>query len=134
MRIAQLSADWRPTGGVATYVRMASRALADAGHEVLVVHGDAEGAGDPVPGVTAIGVSGALRFSASGDPAATRAVMGALEDFAPDVAHFHSTHNFSLEDAVRERVPAVKTMHVHEYCPAGTKYHFASERICTFST
>ena len=134
MRIALLSADWRLSGGVATYVRMAASALAAAGHDVLVVHADMLAPEASPAGVTIVCVPGALRAAASTDAAAIREVLEAVEQFAPDVVHFHSSNNFPLEDALRRRLPVVKTLHVHEYCPAGTKYHFASERPCVHPT
>ncbi len=133
MRIALLTTDWRLTGGVARYVRSISGVLARAGHDVLVIHDGAADESAP-GGVTLAAVPDALRASASRDPTAAARVADVVKRFAPDVAHFHSSNNFPLEDAVANLAPSTKTLHVHEYCPSGTKYHFALDRACTYRT
>jgi glycosyltransferase involved in cell wall biosynthesis len=144
VRIALVSADWRPTGGVATYTRGLASALARAAHDVLVVHGDPEAppsllrsygeTGGAAAPFDVVSVPDALYAPAARDAALTRAAFDAIETFAPDVVHVLSNNNFSLEDALLARRPVVKTFHVHEYCPAGTKYHFALERACSVPT
>ncbi|TAK10699.1 MAG: glycosyltransferase family 1 protein, partial [Acidobacteria bacterium] len=38
MRLAFLTPDWTPNGGIATHVRLVSAALVAAGHQVHVLH------------------------------------------------------------------------------------------------
>jgi glycosyltransferase involved in cell wall biosynthesis len=133
VRILHLTADWHHTGGVSSYVRLVAPALVAEGHDVLVIH-----AGD----ATTEGVTDRLDVQAF--PASLRpcpdekrfvpAVMEAVRAFAPDVAHFHASNNFAIEDAVRSRIPALKTMHTLGFCPAGTKYHAALGKPCTVTT
>lgn len=134
MRIALLSSDWRPTGGVATYVRSLARALSDAGHQVLVLHGDAEATAEDSAGFDVVAVPRALVAASARDSGLVQRTLDAVAAFSPDVVHVQSNNNFPLEDALRRRWPLVKTFHVHEYCPAGTKYHFGVERPCAVPT
>jgi len=132
VRIAQITKDWRANGGVAVYVRDLARALARAGHEVVVVHAD-PGAPAVGGGVREVAVQG---FAEWGEGAArtTEEVLAALAAFAPEVVHVHACNNFALERALRARYPALKTLHNYDFCPADTKYHFALERPCRHTT
>ena len=135
MRIALLSSDWRPTGGITTYVRSLAGALTAAGHAVLVLHGEeaATSAGGDEP-FRVSAVPGVLGAHAAQRPALTQAALDALAAFGPDVVHVQSNNNFPLERALQSRWPALKTFHTHEYCPTGGKYHFATERPCDVRT
>jgi glycosyltransferase involved in cell wall biosynthesis len=144
VRVALVAADWRPTGGVATYTRALAGALARADHEVLVVHGDADAppslrpSSGPADGAAApfrvVCVPDALSPAAGRNASLIRAAFESIAAFAPDVVHVVSGNNFPLEDALLARGPVVKTFHVHEYCPAGTKFHFGPERACDVRT
>jgi glycosyltransferase involved in cell wall biosynthesis len=134
LRIALVSSDWRPTGGVATYGHLLAAALARTGHDVLVVHGDADAPGEASPGFRVAAAPGALFEPASRDAVLTRAALDPIDAFAPDLVHVVSNNNFPLEDALRARRPIVKTFNVHEYCPSGTKYHFAIDKPCVVRT
>jgi glycosyltransferase involved in cell wall biosynthesis len=129
VRIAQITKDWRPNGGVAVYVRDLARALARAGHEVVVVHAD-PGAPAVGGGVREVAVQG---FAEWGEGAArtTEEVLAALAAFAPEVVHVHACNNFALERALRARYPALKTLHTLDFCPAGGRYHYTTHRLCT---
>lgn len=108
--------------------------LAAAGHHVLVLHNDATDGTAP-PGVE-ISRFRSYSYAAVG-PAAEAAVSGALEQllaFRPDVVHLHGTNNIPLERSILSEFAAVKTFHVFDFCPAGTKYHHATDQACTFST
>lgn len=137
MRIVHLTVDWHPTGGVSSYIRLVAPAQAAAGHQVLVVH-----AGEPrdadarltAEGVTVRAFPGALRAAGRDEGRHVPAVLDAVSAFAPDLAHFHASNNFSIEDAVRARVPALKTLHALAFCPTGTKYHAATGQACRFTT
>jgi len=138
VRVALLTDDWRPTGGVASHVRLVAPALAAAGHQVLVVHaGDArEHAGDrPVPGVTVQGVLGAFRdYGRRANTAVIPPVLAALREFGADIAHVHSNTNPMLERAVHTTLPTLKTIHALDLCPSGTKFHFATAQTCRYQT
>jgi glycosyltransferase involved in cell wall biosynthesis len=134
LRLALLTPDWTPNGGIATYVRLVSASLAAAGHDVLVLHADASDGAAP-PGVEirrlrafSYDVSGRFAERSAGD------AMEQLMAFRPDVVHFHGTNNIPLERAILTEFPALKTFHVYDFCPAGTKYHHATDHACTFST
>lgn len=133
MRLALLTPDWTPNGGIATYVRLVSAALADAGHQVLVLHGDA------FDGHAPRGVETA-RFAASHSvvgadaEGAVGATMDQLLAFRPDVVHLHGVNNIPLERRVLGEFAATKTFHVFEFCPSGTKFHHATDQACTFRT
>lgn len=137
MRLALLTDDWRPTGGVVAHVRLVAPALAAAGHDVLVIHaGDPRDADVPPPaGVTIQALPGALRDrSAADNRAAVVHVRQVLTDFRADIAHIHACTNFLVEDAVREQVPTLKTIHTLDVCPSGTKFHYATGATCRHDT
>lgn len=135
MRLALLTDDWQPTGGVASYVRLVAPALARAGHDVLVLHAGHDSASNSLPGVTVRGILGAFRdFGPAANTAGARAVSDAVRNFGADVAHVHANTNLALADAVCALLPAVKTIHALDLCPSGSKFHFATGRICTYVT
>lgn len=135
MRLALLTDDWHPTGGVASYVRLVAPALARAGHEVLVLHAGHDSASDSLPGVSVRGILGAFRdFGPAANAVAARAVTDALQAFGADVAHVHANNNLPLGDAVCALLPTVKTIHALDLCPSGSKFHFATGHTCTYVT
>ena len=137
MRIVHLTVDWHPTGGVSSYIRLVAPAQAAAGHQVLVVHAGEPGGDDArlaAEGVTVRAFPGAVRATGADEARHVPAVLDAVGAFAPDLAHFHASNNFSIEEAVRARVPALKTLHALAFCPTGTKYHAATGHACTFRT
>lgn len=137
MRVALLSDDWRPTGGVVSHVRLVAAALAAAGHTVLVVHaGDPDDAAETLPaGLTVRAMPSLLRDRGPhANRAAVAPVLGALAEFQPDLAHIHACTNLGVEDAVRATLPTVKTIHTLDLCPSGTKFHYATGTCCTYAT
>lgn len=134
MRLALLTPDWTPNGGIATYVRLVSAALADAGHRVLVLHGYASDGVAP-PGVE---ISGMRSYThATSGPSAEACVSGVMDQllaFRPDVVHVHGVNNIPLERRVLGEFAAIKTFHVCDFCPSGTKFHHATDHACTFRT
>lgn len=133
MRIAQLTQDWSLNGGVATYVRDLTEALAASGHEVLVVHaGDGD---EHLPGVTVHSVSGFSEYRQDAIAVARAdSVVARLSAFGPEVVHIQSNNNFLLEAAIRQRFSSVKTLHVYDFCPTGNKFHHALQRPCRHPT
>jgi glycosyltransferase involved in cell wall biosynthesis len=122
LRVAFLTPDWNPNGGVATHVRLAAAALTAAGHQVHVLYRHPSD-GVSVPGVTI------AQLDRRSDGA-----MDQLMAFRPDVAHFHFLNDIEIEERVLAEFPAIKTFHVFDYCPAGTKFHHALDRNCTVAT
>jgi len=134
VRLALLTDDWHPTGGVASYVRLVAPALARAGHEVLVLHAGLQ-THQPIAGVTVTAVDGAFRhYNRRADVAAVPLVLDQLRQFRADVVHFHSNENFPLVEAVRPIYPTIKTVHTLDSCPAGSKFHFATNQTCHVTT
>lgn len=133
LRIAQITKDWSPNGGVANYTRDLARALRGAGHEVTVVHADpaAPALGD---GVREVLVGG----FADHEPGTARAradrVLDALATVAPDVVHVQGNNNFALEAGLRRRYATVKTLHTYDFCPTDAKFHFLTRRPCRHAT
>src|SRR5262245_12443843 len=134
LKIAQISQEASPNGGVGTYVLRLSRALADAGHEIGLLHSDrhASAAGT---GVTDFFVDGFGHFDGGQlGQIQTTCALQKLDWFGPDVVHIHSNNNFELEAAIRERYPAIKFLHVYDFCPSGSKFHHMHDRICEHAT
>lgn len=134
MRVTFLSDEWRRNGGVASYVHRLARRLVARGDSVQVVHGD-QGAA-PIEGVRDDCVPGCARY---GQPrghqeAAAAAALDVMRGFGPDVVHIQSSNNFLLEQRIRERYRATKTLHVFDFCPSNTKFHHARERACVYPT
>lgn len=132
MRLALLTPDWTPNGGVATHVRQVAAALVSAGHAVLAVHADAVDGSGPA-GVTAMRVRGLSTPSSREGRAAATIAMDALCTFRPDVVHLHGVNHIPFERRVLAEFPAIKTFHVYDFCPSGTRYHHAPDRACTFA-
>jgi len=122
LRLAFITPDWTPNGGVATHVRLAAAALAAAGHTVHVLYRNPSD-GVSVPGVT-------IELLKPDRAAAIDQVMA----FRPDVVHFHAFNDAEIEAGTLAEFPAVKTFHMFDSCPTGAKYHHALDRQCTFET
>jgi glycosyltransferase involved in cell wall biosynthesis len=122
LRLAFLTPDWTPNGGVATHVRLAAAALAAAGHRVHVLYRN------PSDGVSEPGVT--IELMKTGPDAA----MEQLLAFRPDVVHFHAFNDIEIERRALAEFPATKTLHMFDYCPSGTKFHHALDRNCTVRT
>jgi glycosyltransferase involved in cell wall biosynthesis len=134
VRLALLTDDWQPTGGVASYIRLVAPALARLGHDVLVLHAG-EQSDEHMPGVTVTGIVGAFRrYNRRADAAAATQVLDHLRRFRAEVVHIHSNENFTLVDAVRPQFPTLKTVHTLDACPAGSKFHFATGQECHVRT
>jgi glycosyltransferase involved in cell wall biosynthesis len=118
LRIALITPDWMPNGGIATHLHLVGDALARAGHPVHVLHRHAAD-NDGRAGVSA------ERLDADARRAADQ-----LLNFRPDIVHFHGLHDAALETLALREFAAVKTFHVFEYCPAGTKFHHATDQAC----
>ncbi len=136
MRVALLTDDWRPTGGVASHVRLVAPALAEAGHDILVVHaGDADDPGPTHERLQVRVVRGATRdHGRRANASAVPAVLDVVRAFSPHVVHIHANSNLLLDDALRAAWPTARTLHSLDVCPSGTKFHGALGRECTYPT
>ncbi len=132
MKIAMLTQSYSPTGGVATYVRELRKALEKSGSKVCVIHSDLKAVSNNDPMLHY--AEGFDQFETELSAKAVPAVLGFLRKEKPDVVHVQSCMNYPLEAAIRKEFPAVKSMHVHDYCPAGTKFHAALNRVCEHAT
>ena len=133
MKIVQLVKRSSTKGGVRTYLLRLFPALERAGHVTFMVHADSA-VTEPLPGVARhLFVDRLEHFD---EPAvidaSTAQVIEFLEDVRPDVVHIHG--NFALEAAIRERFPALKSLHVYDFCPTETKYHHALGKPCHHPT
>jgi glycosyltransferase involved in cell wall biosynthesis len=161
LRIVQLSQESSVNGGVGAYVARLSNALIAAGHEVIHVHADPTPATPVSPSPTArlprlqetratdglandpSARAGLLQFAvphfaefagASECRARADRVLEILHCVEPDVVYIQSNNNFLLEEEVRQRYPAIKFLHVYDFCPSGNKYHYLSGHACQHST
>lgn len=135
MKIVQLSGNYSLNGGVGTYVFRLTQKLTSAGHQVSVIHSDTR---LPLPTGDRASLFYVNRFDAftSPDESSRLAaeVMATLKKIGPDVVHVQSNNNFLLENQIRREFPVVKSIHVYDFCPAGTKYHHALGKNCGHST
>ena len=133
LRIVQITKDWSPNGGVATYTRDLAGELCAGGHEVSVVHADP--AAPPLGrGVREVLVAGFADYASASDQARAQVVLDSLAPLAPDVVHVQGNNNFALEAGLRRLYATVKTLHTYDFCPAGGKFHFLSQRPCRHAT
>jgi glycosyltransferase involved in cell wall biosynthesis len=106
MRVLQVHAGYRQTGGEDAVVAAEAQLLVAAGHEVVPFQ--VENPRSPVGAALALGM-------APWNPTAARALRRVAEEVRPDVAHVHNTW-FALSPAVlpalrRAGVPVVMTLH-----------------------
>ncbi len=122
-------------GGVGSYVPRFLAALKKAGHEISVFHDDPAAASRRFewPCSYVQGFNGKYRKLNEKNPQAEQ-VLEMLKKGAPDLVHVQDCNNFYLEARVRENFPAVKTLHVYDFCPTGNKFHFALNKCCSHPT
>jgi glycosyltransferase involved in cell wall biosynthesis len=134
MRVTFISGEWRRTGGIASYLHRLAHALVARGDSVQIVHGDRTA--PVVPGVRDDCVPGCTLYGQprKEEAAATAGALHAIRAFAPDIVHVQGCNNFRLEQAVRDRYRATKTLHVYDYCPSNTKFHHGPDRECVYPT
>ncbi len=110
-------------------------ALESAGHEVIVVHADPVASLPPSAVSLQFYVEGFDQFRAghNGRRSASR-VIEILEAVKPDIVHTQGNNNFLLEEEIRQCFPAVKSLHVYDFCPSGNKFHHALGKVCHHPT
>lgn len=150
MRVLQVSKFLHHVGGVETYLRWVSDRLSAAGHQIGLV-GMAPPVGTEVmdfpadapmwltpPREYAVGSRGRIRSAATSvwSPSAGRVMEQALDQFRPDVVHFHGTC-YQLTPAVvrattRAGVAALLTAHEAKLiCANQTLWDDARQSVCT---
>jgi len=127
MKIAQINEKYSIVGGSEkTMLRCVDR-LRDEGHDVLVVHGDAEAAGEP----GSVFLPSVRRATLFRRREALRDVVRVLRQFGPEVVHFRNFDGPGVVRAVCRAYPTVRTVHTPwTYCPTGVKYWPAERRVC----
>lgn len=109
MRVALVAGELG-IGGLPNHVLAVARLLAEAGHEVLVAHGNA-----PLPAhleVAGLALRHLRGFDATGTEAEATAAVRALRDWGADVVHVHFCGNtLTLRQLVDSGLPLVRTFH-----------------------
>jgi glycosyltransferase involved in cell wall biosynthesis len=116
MRVLQVIDVVAPVGGAQRSVLDTMELLETAGHEVMVVHGDAA-------------VDGHIRSARYSDPD----VSGSVHAFNPDLVHLHGTGVPSWLEPMLNARPVVHSLHDFSFaCSTGSKY-FRDGSLCTRS-
>lgn len=134
MKIVFLSSIFSPTGGVGSYVLRLTKALAAKGTAVTVIHNDANAVDPGITGVRQCRVTDFDVFESAESPAKIKEVMDVLKREEPDLVHVQANTHFELEAEIRKSFPAVKSLHVYDFCPSGNKFHQALGKTCHYST
>jgi len=135
LRIAQISKDFSTNGGAGAYVLRLRSGLEALGYEVLVVHADANVPPSPSGESRQFYVAGFDRFVIENDRRNSRTrIMEILGTFNPDIVHIQANDDFVLEMEIRRSFPAIKSLHVYDFCPSGNKFHHALGKPCQHPT
>lgn len=135
LRIAQLSKDYSANGGVGAYLLRLCPAIEAAGHNVVVVHADPAASSPSLDSPRQFYVEGFDRFEVeNGCQVRAFQVIKVLEEVRPDIVHIQGNNNFFLEAGIRQRFPAVKSLHVYDFCPSGNKFHHILAKACNHPT
>jgi glycosyltransferase involved in cell wall biosynthesis len=126
MKILQITNSYSLTGGVGKYVQSLTGELRKRGHECIVIHSDINQKNNELDYF----VKNFDAFQAPDQKQTTAEVMEILNRENPDIVHIQSNMNFDLEKKIRAKFPAIKSLHVYDFCPSGTKYHFAQQKAC----
>ncbi len=127
MRIVLISPDFSVSGGVGKYLNAVTRALADRGVDVGVLHAAPTPPDRWPASVQARSVPGVEQERCARNAEA----LEFIERFGPDVVHVHGGSNFALEAELTRRGRMIKTLHTLDFCPTGMKYHFLTQKPCT---
>ena len=117
MRILIANDGFGDAGGVQSYLDRVTSGLAARGHEIAIVHRDAE----PAPFADAATYR-FPQFTVAHDR--TEATLDAVERWAPDVCFSHNMDRLQVERGLCQRWPVVKFMHGYAgTCISGQKQH-----------
>jgi glycosyltransferase involved in cell wall biosynthesis len=127
MRIVQINEKYGIVGGSEKTLRRSVDLLRERGHDVLVIHGDPEAAGEP----GAAFLPSVRRATLFRRREALRYIARALREFAAEVVHFRNFDGPGVIRAVGRAYPTVRTVHTPwTYCPVGVKYWPRERRVC----
>jgi len=127
VRIVQINDKYGIVGGSEKTMRRCVDLLRERRHEVLVIHGDAEAAGEP----GAIFLPSVRRATLFRRREALRDISRVLREFGAEVVHFRNFDGPGVVGAVGRAYPTVRTVHTAwTYCPVGVKYWPKERRVC----
>lgn len=135
MRIVQLTKECIANGGIGTYLVHLCSAIGKAGHELILIHSD--------PNLSTLLSGVSRRFCVEGfdiygtendNRRSASQVIEILKTINPDIVHVHENNNFLLEAEIQRLFPAIKTLHIHDYCPSRIKFHYALRKVCQHPT
>ena len=135
LKIVQITQEFSANGGLGVYVLHLCRALEFSGHDNYVIHSDAS-----VLKATNDGKKHYyfedffIHQNESKSKKSGNEIISLLESIKPDIIHIQNNHNFYLESEIRKRFPAIKSLHVYDFCPSGNKYHHALQKPCVYPT
>ncbi len=127
MKIAQINEKYSLVGGSEKTMRRCADRLREDGHDVLVIHGEAEAAGEPgsafLPSVR--------RATLFRGAEARRDILRVLGEFGAEVVHFRNFDGPGVVRGVSRKYPTVRTVHTPwTYCPGAVKYWPRRRRVC----
>jgi glycosyltransferase involved in cell wall biosynthesis len=135
LRIVQVTNEFSSNGGVGSYILRLAQALQAAGHQNFIIHSDKSADKKTCEDDRHYYLENFHQYDPNSElTVQTRKAVEILVSIAPDIIHFQSNNNFQLESEIRMRFPAVKTLHVYDYCPSGNKFHHFSQQACVHPT
>jgi glycosyltransferase involved in cell wall biosynthesis len=127
MKIAQINEKYTLGGGSEKTMWRCAEEFKQAGHDVLIIHGDAEAAGEPGTAFSP-SIKTATPFRGT---KARRDILRVLGQFGADVVHFRNFDAPLTIRAVSRSYATVRTVHTPwTYCPAGTLYKYTTGEVC----
>jgi glycosyltransferase involved in cell wall biosynthesis len=134
MKIVQISKECSSNGGVGTYLCNLLPSLESAGHEVNIIHADQNADCSLTQSHQFYVKDFDAYVSKTESERSTAEILEILKSLNPDVIHIQGCNNFYLEFEIRKRFPAIKSLHVYDFCPSGNKFHHASQKMCVHAT
>ncbi len=134
MKIAFLTNVCSSTGGVGSYVMRLAGAFAEKEIAVTIIHNDTKAETLPSARISQKYVKDFDPFEPKDSSQKISEVMEILNQEKPDLVHVHANTHFELESEIRKSYPAVKSLHVYDFCPSGNKFHHALGKICHHPT
>ena len=125
MKIIHFAKTFSANGGVGNYLLRLCPALKAAGYETGVIHADSNARAGG--GIESFQVPA---FDDPGNSVVNAQILDVLEKARPDIVHIHANENLEVEKRILSRWPTVKSIHVYDFCPSGTKFHHASHQVC----
>ena len=130
MKIVHLSIECSSNGGVGTYICNLLPSLQSAGHEVSIIHADA----NSDPSLKEVQQFYVKDFDSNKNERSASHVIEILKSINPGIVHIQGCNNFYLESEIRKQFHSIKTLHVYDFCPSGNKFHHALQKACVHPT